>query len=196
MDKAKRLFMAICILAFTQTAYGIIQKIAHHSSLNLITPLDEAIPLQPWTILVYASIFITLVGAGWILEHQVFILTFKRVLAAELLSFIVFWRMSVDYPRPDPAMIENGIYHWGFELMHRIDGPNNTFPSLHVSLTCIVMHQLWKHGFNKWGCIIYAVLVCLSTLFTKQHFFYDVIGGVVVYLATLQICKPQTMVVQ
>lgn len=196
MEKAKRLFMAFCILACTEVSYSFIQKLAIDSDIPLYSPLDEFIPLQPWWILIYASIFIVLVGAGWILDHQEFILTFKRILLAQLVSFSFFIGMSVPYPRPSSKIIENDVFRWGFDLMHTIDGPNNTFPSMHVSLTCIVMHQLWKHGFSKWMCFSYAALVCLSTLFTKQHFVADVIGGIMVYLFTLQVCKTQTAVVQ
>lgn len=196
-EKAKRLLFALCILVFTETGYKIIQKIAVKRDFPFfLTQIDRDLPLTPWWILIYASVLVTLVAAGWVLEHQEFILTFKRVLIAQGISFIIFWRASIPYPRPDTAIIQNDFFRWGFDLMYKIDGPNNTFPSMHVSLTWIVMYQLWHHGLPRWACVLYAILVCLSTLFTKQHFVYDIAGGFVVFLATLVICRDKPAVVQ
>jgi len=187
MEKAKRLFAAFCIMAFTQAGYNYIQTLGSKSDFKLWTGLDDIFWLSPWWIFIYASIYFVLVGAGWVLENEEFILTFKRVFTAQIISFLFFLEMPVSYPRICFMTVQEGVLRWGFHLMHSIDKPNNTFPSMHVSLTCIVLHSLAKHGVPKWLCVGYTILVCLSTLFTRQHFALDIAGGVGVYLLTLWI---------
>lgn len=54
----------------------------------------------------------------------------------------------------------------------------NAFPSGHVYITTLIA-LFWSRWFPKWrwALSVTAVIVILATLFTKQHYLPDPIGG-------------------
>ena len=79
-------------------------------------------------------------------------------------------------PRPDIAV--DGWPRYFFEAIYRVDGPHNLFPSLHVSSVSYIGFVNWRFC-KKFRVlsVIFAVLICLSTLTVKQHAVLDVLGG-------------------
>lgn len=70
---------------------------------------------------------------------------------------------------------------WATELMRMLyatDGAFNAFPSGHVYFTTIMtlFWIRWRPG-QRWLWVAFWLVVSLSTLFTKQHYIPDVIGG-------------------
>jgi membrane-associated phospholipid phosphatase len=71
-----------------------------------------------------------------------------------------------------------GVDLLALRVAYSIDPPYNCFPSLHVAyafvsaLTCSRVHR--GVGFVA---LLWAVLIAVSTVFTKQHYVLDVIGG-------------------
>jgi len=67
-------------------------------------------------------------------------------------------------------------------LVYTVDPSANLFPSIHclVSWFCYVGIRgqkkvpLW---YQRFSCV-FAVLVCISTQVTKQHYIIDLIGGI------------------
>jgi membrane-associated phospholipid phosphatase len=81
---------------------------------------------------------------------------------------------------------------WGLRFLYDADPPYNCFPSLHVAhsfvsaLTCYRLDR--RLGY---GALLFASLVAISTLFTKQHYIADVVGGIVLALvAYVLILRP------
>lgn len=80
-------------------------------------------------------------------------------------------------PRP-ASVVGDGFAVWGLRFLYSADLPYTCFPSLHVAhafvsaLTCYRLHRAVGIA-----AVICAVLVALSTLFTKQHYVADVIPG-------------------
>lgn len=77
-----------------------------------------------------------------------------------------------------------GGWFWNqvMTLVYSIDAADNLFPSIHclVSWFCYIGIR-GKKEFPAWyrGCsLVMAVLICLSTVLTKQHVLVDVAGGV------------------
>jgi membrane-associated phospholipid phosphatase len=59
-----------------------------------------------------------------------------------------------------------------------VDSPWNCFPSVHVSITSLVVMAVWRCR-RRWG-VVYAcwtLLIVVSTLTTKQHYALDILGG-------------------
>jgi hypothetical protein len=80
-------------------------------------------------------------------------------------------------------------------MMHTIDTPYNAWPSLHVvqSLLIVLVLRRWKviSGFKEAGVWVAWVLLCLSIMTTKQHFFWDLISGIITGLiGWYWMCKP------
>ncbi|MBP6123055.1 MULTISPECIES: phosphatase PAP2 family protein [Providencia] len=68
-----------------------------------------------------------------------------------------------------------------------IDSPQNLLPSLHVSLTLVVLNALWSKQ-QKYRTALYlfwAIAICLSVLVLKRHLFIDVVTGAITAFAAL-----------
>lgn len=65
------------------------------------------------------------------------------------------------------------------------DTSTNVFPSIHVYNAVGVNNAVWRSRlFRKrpgirWGSLVLMVLICLSTMFLKQHSLIDVAGAVI-----------------
>jgi membrane-associated phospholipid phosphatase len=145
-----------------------------------LTDLDLALPLLPWTLLIYLSDYLFILFVLLSLKKaEDFSSAFYRMIVGIILSFVIFLFYPTVYPRPllpaDPL--------WGetFLFLHFLDQPTNCFPSLHVSMTLIAAASMrpLSRGWRSLGWI-WALAICLSTLTTKQHYVWDVLGGVAI----------------
>lgn len=152
-----------------------------------LTDLDRAVPLLPWTLVIYLSdyFFILLVLLS-LKKAEAFSSAFYRMIFGVLLSFVIFLAFPTVYPRPvlpaDPLWGETFLY------LHFLDQPTNCFPSLHVSMTLIAAASMrsWSRSGRMLGWI-WALAICISTLTTKQHYAWDVLGGAAVAWATFAV---------
>lgn len=141
--------------------------------------LDRAIPVVPvWTLVygsLYFAIFLPMVvvrGGGHI----------RRTLWALVMVWVVGIIGWLFYPtvlpRPAVAAIGEGFCAWTLRVAYSWDAPYNCFPSLHVAqsflaaLTC----NLVSRGIGR-AAFVWATLISVSTLFTKQHYVVDVVSG-------------------
>ena len=148
--------------------------------------LDSLLPLQPAWALVYGSVYLFLILLPvFVIRQQAHIRrTVFAYLFVWILAYVCFLVYPTVAPRPASVMGE-GFAVWGLRFLYSADPPYNCFPSLHVAhafvsaLTCYRLHR--NVGV---AAVICAVLVAVSTLFTKQHYVADVIaGGVLAFLA-------------
>ena len=72
------------------------------------------------------------------------------------------------------------------KLLHKADTPTNVLPSLHVYNTLVIEFAVFNSKtfgrHKKKVCIITAIwglLICVSTVFLKQHSVYDVLAAIV-----------------
>ncbi len=156
-------------------------KNCHHFS--LILPIDAGIPFLPWTISIYFGCFLF----WFAIYHRISRLPREqanRFFCANHLGkavcFVIFLLFPTVISRPDV----NGTAVWDIfmQFLYRIDAPDNLFPSIH----CLIAWLCWVgvRGNREvpvlWRicALIMAILVCLSTLTTRQHEILDVFGGI------------------
>jgi membrane-associated phospholipid phosphatase len=74
-----------------------------------------------------------------------------------------------------------GVSGWMLGLFQKTCKPYGNFPSMHVGLSVPVVAANFMVAGPVIGSItlVWAVLIALSTLFTKQHYILDVLAGVV-----------------
>jgi membrane-associated phospholipid phosphatase len=102
---------------------------------------------------------------------------FLLIIAVSTVAFIVL---------PTVIMRPNVTAEWHFggwllKVVHANDTNSNCFPSEHVSVAtycCLALGRLRPN--LRWGWWIWGALVVLSTIFTRQHYVADVIGGLIV----------------
>ncbi len=73
------------------------------------------------------------------------------------------------------------FYGSWYDFLYTIDRPHNLFPSLHVTLSTLVLASLlWRvNGMLLWLYGVWLVLLYLSVLLVHQHHVLDIVGGVV-----------------
>jgi len=141
--------------------------------------LDRAIPVQPEWMFVYGSLYVFVALLPLCVVRQAEL--FRRAMQAYLTVMLVAYAGFLLYPTlaPRPASVAgDGFSAWGLRLAYSIDPPHGCFPSLHVAyafvsaLTCYRVHR----GVGI-AAAVWAALIGVSTLFTKQHYVVDVIAG-------------------
>jgi membrane-associated phospholipid phosphatase len=145
-----------------------------------LTSWDEHTPFIPQTIWIYLSEYPFLISAyltmkdGRTLSHYV-----RSMLLILVLSTILFVAFPTSYPRhlfPLPDSLDP-LSRFLFELQRTGDTPLNCFPSLHVGTVILTALQLRTHRKIFGPYLLWALLISGSTLTTKQHYLWDVLGG-------------------
>jgi len=140
-------------------------------------PPDRLIPFIDWTIWVYASQFLLLYGcflgvnSARVIRRMVYVISL-----ASLLAFCVFLIYPTEFPRG--TAVKAGSAAFAFRFLYSIDSEANCFPSLHVALAWLSALSL-RDERRKAGALamVWAALISISTLTTKQHYFVDLVGG-------------------
>ena len=141
--------------------------------------LDRALPLVPGWSLVYWSLFLAAVLPVFVVHQQEHVhRTILAFIATWLAAFACFLAYPTVSARPAQAS-GDGFGDWGLRLILSTDVQYNCLPSLHVAqcflaaFTCGIVHR----GVGAVAAV-WASLVAVSTLLTKQHYVLDVAGGV------------------
>ncbi|MGG0184667.1 phosphatase PAP2 family protein [Bacillus rhizoplanae] len=154
-------------------------------AVNVTTKIDAWIPFTKEFIVPYLLWFPYLYGAliyYCFADRKLYYVTLSSVILGDLLSFSIYYMWQTTVTRPE--VIGNDVFANLVRFIYSIDQPVNCFPSIHVLTTFVIMITAYKRKKqNKWeyGLLTFVgVLIILSTLFTKQHSFIDVITGIVV----------------
>lgn len=148
---------------------------------DLTTALDRAVPLLPWTTLIYFGAYLFWV-AGYILATRQSRENAWRFLAADglgkLLCAAIFLLLPTFNVRPS---VPEAPFGWLLALLYRLDTPEDLFPSLHCfnSWLCwagIRGKRTVPAGYRVFSAL-FALAVALSTLTTRQHVIADVAAG-------------------
>jgi membrane-associated phospholipid phosphatase len=146
-----------------------------------MTAVDKAVPLVPWTIIIYQSEYIFFWLAYVLIRKEE---TRNRLLysffAVQLISMAFFIFYPTTFPRHTFPLPE-GTHPWivsAFSTLHILDDPSNTFPSLHVSACFVTAFAFLRESKIKCGgFLLWSVLILISTMTTKQHYFIDTVAG-------------------
>jgi len=148
-------------------------------------PLDNKIPLLPFFTIFYLlyhpGVFSTYILL-WNTPH------INRFLLSIIISYIIstiFWYF-IPNGVSRPILTQSTILHNILRFIYKHDGDTNGFPSAHVFVSLICGHFL-STAFPAGAIMIWPsiLLIILSTVFTKQHYMIDILGGMLVYIVTL-----------
>ena len=143
--------------------------------------LDRALPLEPAWSLVYGSLFLAALLPVFVVHQQELVRrTINGFLAIWLFSFACFLVYPTVGPRPEDY-VGQGFSGWGLRFIYSADHRYNCFPSLHVAQCFLAALACYRVHRRVGGvACVWAVLVGVSTLFTKQHYVLDAIAGAVI----------------
>lgn len=162
--------------------------------------LDDWIPFCEWFVIPYT------VWYGYLVAMHIYLLmtdvpAFRRMMWFLIVTFGTAVLVFAAYPtvqelRPAEFPRDNWLTRF-VGLYYSIDTNTNVCPSLHcvgsvaVAIAAFDAPQMSKPW--RWAIVVTAVLICLSTVFIKQHSVVDVFWGLVLslagYLAVYQLPK-------
>ncbi len=174
--------------------YWIVFGLAFYLAEQVFTPtrwhvmhcaLDDVIPFCEWFVIPYVFWFIYLVGMH---AYTFFfdVAAFKKLMAfimvtysAALVLFLVF--PTAQHLRPEVLPRDNILCRFMIRF-YQMDTNTNVCPSLHVVGSMAVMFAAWdtpRFQTRKWKIAFGTAtfLICVSTVFLKQHSVVDVIAG-------------------
>lgn len=147
---------------------------------------DDYIPFLKIFILAYMFWFIYM-GIGFVYfglkSRDDFMNLAKFIFLGMGISYVIF----VTLPSGQnlrPTLVGNDILTEMVGFIYYIDPPINVCPSIHVINSIGVNAVVWNSSLFannkriKISSAIATILICLSTLFIKQHSFLDVIAGI------------------
>lgn len=143
--------------------------------------LDDSVPFCEWFLIPYVFWYFCLLGISvytLLYDVGVFRKFMKYLIVTTTAAFLVY----LLYPsrqdlRPITFPRENGLTA-AVKILYHVDTNTNIFPSLHVMHSFgILSAGLRAKGLEAWGWKwffgITTLLVCLSTVFLKQHSILD-----------------------
>jgi membrane-associated phospholipid phosphatase len=153
------------------------------------TAWDDLIPFQPAWVWVYLIPYIVGPALVGLFSRATFAWFVPRALAVMFLSVLVFIVYPTWTKRPPQSdlVLDEGPTRSLYKMMVEVDDPPaNAAPSLHVSLTCLLMLALLR-DFPRWwpAWVGGTLLVWAATLFTRQHHLIDVATGALLAVAVV-----------
>jgi PAP2 superfamily len=148
-------------------------------------PWDELVPFDPEWVWVYLLPYVIAPPLFCLLSPRTcrwFVSRGLVILAISLGFFMVLpTRTAARPPGPSPGA---GLTALAYHNMIAVDEPPaNAAPSLHVSLSCLLVLALVRDYPRWWpAALTGAVLVWLATLGTRQHHLVDVVTGILLTL--------------
>lgn len=184
--------LALCVF-FNFSVYSGVRLFYKNSIFhNLSSYYDDMIPVVPIFVLIYFGSYVF-----WIVNYILISNISKdhcyRFLIADLLGKLICGIIYIKFPttniRPDITSL--GVFQDMLKFLYSIDAADNLFPSIHclVSWYCFAGIRncksipVWYRSFS----LFMAIMICISTLTTKQHVIIDVLGGIMLAELTWQL---------
>lgn len=185
------LILAVVTNSLVYNASKIITNGLTHYDITM--KIDTFIPVIPVFAVIYLLCFAEWI-VGYILigrESKEHCFTFVSAdIIAKLICLFFFIVIPTTNVRPDLGV---GIFNDILAFIYRVDAPVNLFPSIHCLESWIVFRASIKMQkvptIYKKFTFVFAILTFMSVVFTKQHVFIDIIGGILVVEIGLFIAK-------
>jgi membrane-associated phospholipid phosphatase len=148
------------------------------------TWIDTGLPFIPTSVVIYTSYFMTIISVFVLEDDQAQLDRYCLALLGLNIFcnvIFVFYPTTYDARPPLVASSLNSLSWWidaQFRFIYFFDSPANCFPSLHVANSFLATLQWFRRYPRRFAFFLaWTLLICLSTLTTKQHYFYDLLSG-------------------
>jgi membrane-associated phospholipid phosphatase len=182
----------IFVLFFLQVTlfYNLIQTYFPTGHIFKIPLIDEAIPFLSVFVIPYLLfIFVLFLPFAMAFrDKKRFLALSASFLFASVVCNIVYVLFQTTALRPE--VLPSTIFDELVLFVYAIDKPLNLFPSGHVTFS--VLSTLCLTRINKklaYAILPVTILIVLSTLFIKQHYVPDVLGGLALAFLSFQIFR-------
>ena len=154
-------------------------------------PIDQHIPFCEYFVIFYCLWYFLLVAVGvYLLFRDAS--AFRRYMAFLALTFFLseaIWLLVPNGQDLRPAVMpRDNLCTAILSALYAIDTNTNVLPSVHVVGAVGAALAVWdcrdfrRKAAVRWTTAVLAALICVSTLFVKQHAVLDVVAGLGVSL--------------
>lgn len=148
--------------------------------------LDDWIPFCEYFLIPYALWFPLLAGSllyFLLKSDQDFLRLCFLMFVGMAICLLIYWILPNGLDLR-PEIQRDNLFCRLMQFTYTVDTPTNVCPSIHVSSTTAIHWVVWHSPLLKnrrwirWGSGVLTVLICLSTVFLKQHSVVDVACGI------------------
>jgi membrane-associated phospholipid phosphatase len=147
--------------------------------LDFGTAWDRQTPYLPLFALVYFSTYVFVVQPFFVVsDPRQFYLMLTSFIAISFISSLIHATLPSKIERVEQVTV-GGLSGWMLGMFQKTCKPYGNFPSMHVGLSVPVVAANFLLGGPLIGSLtlVWAILIALSTLYTKQHYIIDVLAG-------------------
>ena len=142
-----------------------------------LTYIDKKIPFLVWTTIPYFILIGGMYLPMFIRDKKVFYQSLIALTIAVCFNYCIFFFWPTVYERP-PLPGGNSLGEIFYRYLMSIDGPANCFPSGHITAPGLGCYFLMRDRPRLKAVIIPVfILLSMSVLTTKQHYCWDILGG-------------------
>jgi membrane-associated phospholipid phosphatase len=161
-------------------------------SLQLPSVIDRMVPFVPEGIWFYSLYYLILLGGVLLSFDEHFHKFLKGFILMSVIADMIFVVIPASMPimvltDPTTPSLTNDL----LRFILSIDTRGNCFPSLHCAHSFLMTYWFYRSNvipaFLKHLTLISTVLVVLSTLLIKQHWFVDIVGALILFAFILRI---------
>lgn len=184
LKKHKRLLCILIYCALGAVYFAVLYLGKGHHVIG--TALDEKISFIPAAVIPYVLWYLYVPLPMLYMsfkDEEIFVRQMKTLFTGMVIAniFFLIYPTSIDF-RPD-TVEGGGILRWLCRLIYAVDRPVNVFPSLHcyeataIQLSTFGGDHSRRHRALKAASGVLCILICLSTVFMRQHSVLDLISG-------------------
>ncbi|HBP37523.1 MAG TPA: phosphoesterase PA-phosphatase [Clostridiales bacterium] len=174
-------FVGLLYTLINRLAAGFDQHYIWKFAFDDLIPFSKyfIIPYYYWYVQIIVSIawFVFSPHTGRMLHRMTLAINFSM-----LISSLFFFFFPTEMIRPEVA--GEDLFSQMTLMLYAADRPYNLFPSIHVAYSAVMARywalagprKLWFRLINYGG----TAFVIISTVFTKQHYSPDILGGLAV----------------
>lgn len=166
--------------------YVIMEQYIPSSGWATQLPIDHFIPFCEWFLIPYGLWYplLILLGVYLFVKDKPAFKRYMFFLAATFFISEIIWLMvpNVQHLRPVRMPRDNALTAI-ISVLYTVDTNTNVFPSVHVVGSLGAILAVWDSILKKhhpgicWFITGLSILICLSTVFIKQHSVLDVAAG-------------------
>jgi membrane-associated phospholipid phosphatase len=184
LDYLINFLMAIILIVGAYQFYFFLQRDHGRTPIAYKSWIDDRIPFTPSWVWIYSALYYPVIVLGVLTidsfaKFNYTVFSFIMLLAMHL---VIFYYFPVQTP---PAWREYKLESLSTRFLGFIqtyDAPSNCFPSMHVSvatLTALHLHANLLPFVGQFAVLVYffPLLIAISSVCTKQHYFADVATG-------------------
>ncbi len=184
----KNLFILIILYWIMHSAwYTVLQNTTmSRNPYPIYHKLDSIIPFCEWFILPYVMWYFVILAVSIYLllrNKERFVRFYTYMFGGMLVCMIVCTVVPMYFDRSNIVMYQNDNILTDFvKLLQGMDEPTTILPSMHVYVACGLMFAVAgdkKLGdiLGKFAAVVFCIVICMATVFTKQHSVYDVLAA-------------------